>query len=176
MLTSSPMEGVQLLKGDILVVAALDTMNFVHEFAEKLENEQDPVLFFHLGVAGGRQEICVEKFAFNEASFRSDERGYSPLSQPIVSTDAIGNCFETKLDLPAICACADSKEKIRISCDAGRFICNYIYYLSLRRCEKKPNFYSLFVHVPKFEAIEKSEQLLMVLNVLQLCRNQILTK
>ena len=60
--------------------------------------------------------------------------------------------------------------KVRQSDDAGRYLCNYLYYLSLRDRDagdkravaaghgRRRHTDSLFVHVPPFEHIEKEKQ------------------
>lgn len=45
-----------------------------------------------------------------------------------------------------------------ISDDAGRFVCNYVYYQSLRFAEEKGH-KSLFVHVPLFSRIDEETQM-----------------
>lgn len=42
--------------------------------------------------------------------------------------------------------------------DAGRFVCNYVYYHSLRFAEQKGH-KSLFVHVPLFSKIDEEKQM-----------------
>ncbi|KDO82369.1 hypothetical protein CISIN_1g030286mg [Citrus sinensis] len=48
-----------------------------------------------------------------------------------------------------------------ISDDAGRFVCNYVYYHSLRFAEQKGH-KSLFVHVPLFSTIDEDTQMQFV--------------
>ena len=43
---------------------------------------------------------------------------------------------------------------VTTSDDAGRFVCNYVYYHSLRFAEQKGQ-KSLFVHVPLFSSIDE---------------------
>ncbi|KAJ0431061.1 putative pyroglutamyl-peptidase I [Helianthus annuus] len=45
-----------------------------------------------------------------------------------------------------------------ISDDAGRFVCNYVYYHSLRFAERNGH-KSLFVHVPPFSRINEETQM-----------------
>ncbi|RRT75292.1 hypothetical protein B296_00023127, partial [Ensete ventricosum] len=49
----------------------------------------------------------------------------------------------------------------RTSLDAGRFVCNYVYYHSLWLAEQH-GFDSLFVHVPPFETIHRESQMRFV--------------
>lgn len=53
-----------------------------------------------------------------------------------------------------------------ISDDAGRFVCNYVYYHSLRFAEEKGH-KSLFVHVPLFSRIDEETQMSFVASLLE---------
>jgi pyroglutamyl-peptidase len=56
--------------------------------------------------------------------------------------------------------------------DAGRFVCNYVYYHSLRFAEQH-GIKSLFVHVPLFMTIDEEVQMHFVASLLELlaCTN-----
>lgn len=41
---------------------------------------------------------------------------------------------------------------------AGRFVCNYIYFLSQRQCAAHPGWHALFVHVPAFSVVAEPLQ------------------
>ncbi|ONK63143.1 uncharacterized protein A4U43_C07F11850 [Asparagus officinalis] len=51
--------------------------------------------------------------------------------------------------------------------DAGRFVCNYVYYHSLRFAEQN-GIKSLFVHVPLFVTIDEETQMQFVASLLEL--------
>lgn len=55
---------------------------------------------------------------------------------------------------------------VDISYNAGRFVCNYVYYHSLRFAEKKGQ-KSLFVHVPLFSVIDEDTQLQFVASLFE---------
>ena len=50
--------------------------------------------------------------------------------------------------------------------DAGRFVCNYVYYHSLKFAEKH-GIRSLFVHFPLFLAIDEEVQMQFVASLLE---------
>jgi pyrrolidone-carboxylate peptidase len=52
-------------------------------------------------------------------------------------------------------------DNVRISGDAGLFVCNYTYFCSLRQCQRmRPGrWHALFVHVPPFDKIASKQQL-----------------
>ncbi len=56
--------------------------------------------------------------------------------------------------------------EVTISNDAGRFVCNYVYYHSLRFAEQKGH-KTLFVHVPLFSRIEEETQMQFVASLLE---------
>ena len=55
--------------------------------------------------------------------------------------------------------------EVTTSDDAGRFVCNYVYYHSLRFAEQN-RIQSLFVHVPLFLTIEEETQMQFVASLL----------
>lgn len=55
---------------------------------------------------------------------------------------------------------------VAISNDAGRFVCNYVYYHSLRYAEQKGH-KSLFVHVPLFSRIDEDTQMQFAASLLE---------
>lgn len=46
-----------------------------------------------------------------------------------------------------------------MSQDAGRYVCNYCYFISLEEAAKRKHMFSLFVHVPPFSKVSKDVQL-----------------
>jgi len=55
---------------------------------------------------------------------------------------------------------------VTLSNDAGRFVCNYVYYHSLRLAEQRGS-RSLFVHVPPFSRIDEETQMNFVASLLE---------
>jgi pyroglutamyl-peptidase len=53
------------------------------------------------------------------------------------------------------------------SYDAGRFVCNYVYYHSLRQAQKN-GVKSIFVHVPLFMVINEERQLQFIAALLKI--------
>jgi pyroglutamyl-peptidase len=112
-------------------------------------------VYVHLGVNAQAVSIVLEQQAVNEATFRvPDTRGYQPHCQKIYDEDDFGHIRTCPLPLDRI-----SKETgIPVSLDAGKYICNYIYYRSLLSCgsstTKRPSS-SLFIHIPSFSTIPR---------------------
>lgn len=143
---------------------------FESAMAEQDNESSNPgrVIWLHLGVNSGATRFAIENQAVNEATFRCpDELGWKPQRIPIVSEDGgITRSRETSLPVNDI-AKALSKKGYDVvpSDDAGRFVCNYVYYHSLRFAEEHKT-KSLFVHVPLFSTINEDTQMQFVSTLL----------
>ncbi|XP_059656133.1 uncharacterized protein LOC132303075 [Cornus florida] len=125
-------------------------------------NEQ--IVWLHLGVNSGALKFAIERQAMNEATFRCpDELGWQPQQLPIVLADGgTSRTRETSCSTESILQFLKKKGyDVTISDDAGRFVCNYVYYHSLRFAEQKGH-KSLFVHVPLFSRIDEVTQMQFV--------------
>ncbi|KAL2903333.1 Pyrrolidone-carboxylate peptidase [Bienertia sinuspersici] len=131
--------------------------------------DNESVVWLHLGVNSGAQKFAIERQAFNEATFRCpDELGWQPQEVPIFDDDGeISNTRQTECSAEAILNFLKKKGfDVMISDDAGRFVCNYVYYHSLRFAESKGH-KSLFVHVPLFSKIDEETQMRFVTSLLE---------
>jgi pyroglutamyl-peptidase len=133
----------------------------------------------HIGLDQKGAAIKLEKRAVNDASFRTpDEDGRVLSNAPVDDSAPWGtNLFN---DLPLV----RLKERLErrpgfppivISEDAGRFLCNFAYYLSLASCGKfrrggvdrgRPAAHALFVHIPPFEQVGEEVQYRALLELL----------
>uniref|UniRef100_A0A6U9Q021 Pyrrolidone-carboxylate peptidase n=2 Tax=Picocystis salinarum TaxID=88271 RepID=A0A6U9Q021_9CHLO len=107
-----------------------------------------PVLV-HFGVDTTREQIHVERRAYNEADFRCpDNQGWQPKRQVI--DEQVGDVHQyISTTLPVeelVQACRKKGYHVHASDDAGRFVCNWTYFQSLRRTQNIG--YAIFVHVP----------------------------
>ncbi|KAJ3676044.1 hypothetical protein LUZ60_003456 [Juncus effusus] len=127
------------------------------------------VIWVHFGVNSGATRFAIEKQAINEANFRCpDELGWKPQRVPIVPSDgSISRIRTTNLPVKEIARELEKRgfADVAVSDDAGRFVCNYVYYHSLRFAEKK-GIKSLFVHVPLFATIGEETQMKFVKEIL----------
>ena len=110
-----------------------------------------PVALLHLGVAAGSTEIRLEGHAVNRiAADRPDIDGASPSDPRIDPHQPLDAALAPWLDLPSL---ADRLNRrglpAQISDDAGRYVCNALYFASLAAQSQavvpRP---CLFVHVP----------------------------
>ncbi|XP_068636748.1 uncharacterized protein [Aristolochia californica] len=119
------------------------------------------IIWLHFGANSGAMQFAIERQAANEATFRCpDELGWQPQQLPIFSED--GEISIKKLTTCCIDWITTVLKKggfdVVISDDADRFVCNYLYYHSLRFAEQKGH-KSLFVHVPLFSRIDEDTQM-----------------
>jgi pyroglutamyl-peptidase len=110
-------------------------------FAEK----PDIVLVF--GLAGRRREVCIEIRARNAVSVLfPDAGGHRPAHTVIKlgGPPALAGCAPFAQLAGAVRA---RKVPVRLSRDAGRYLCNYIYWRALERSPKGRPLVQ-FVHIP----------------------------
>uniref|UniRef100_A0A0D9X213 Pyrrolidone-carboxylate peptidase n=3 Tax=Oryzinae TaxID=1648021 RepID=A0A0D9X213_9ORYZ len=129
----------------------------------------------HFGVNSGATRFALENQAVNEATFRCpDELGWKPQCDcfmqrvPIVPSDgSISRTRETTLPITELTkSLRKTGYDVMPSDDAGRFVCNYVYYHSLRFAEQH-GIKSLFVHVPLFLTIDEEVQMHFVASLLE---------
>ncbi|XVF31506.1 hypothetical protein REPUB_Repub16aG0151800 [Reevesia pubescens] len=127
------------------------------------------IIWLHFGVNSGASRFAIEHQAVNEATFRCpDELGWKPQKVPIIPADGgISRVRENSLPVDEITkALAKKGYEVMTSDDAGRFVCNYVYYHSLRFAEQNGT-KSLFVHVPLFLTIDEETQMKFAASLLE---------
>ncbi|PVH38680.1 hypothetical protein PAHAL_5G325900 [Panicum hallii] len=131
------------------------------------ENPTEKII--HFGVSGGLPRFALENQAVNDTTFACpDELGWKPQSVPIVPSD--GNISRIRKTILPVNELVKMLRKIghdvMRSDDADRFVCNYVYYHSLRFAEEH-GIKSLFVHVPLFSTIDEAVQMHFVASLLE---------
>ncbi|GMG99798.1 hypothetical protein Nepgr_001638 [Nepenthes gracilis] len=132
-------------------------------------SSSDRIIWLHFGVNSGATRFAIEHQAVNEATFRCpDEMGWKPQKVPIIPADGgISRTRETSLPVREIVTALVKKGyEVIMSDDAGRFVCNYVYYQSLRFAEQN-GIKSLFVHVPLFLTLDEATQMEFVASLLE---------
>lgn len=127
------------------------------------------IIWVHFGVNSGATKFAIEKQAVNEATFRCpDEMGWKPQKVAIVPIDGpISQIKQTSLPVEDITkSLAKMGFEVMCSEDAGRFVCNYVYYHSLRFAEQN-GLKSLFAHVPLFLTIDEETQMQFAVSLLE---------
>ncbi|KYQ94206.1 hypothetical protein DLAC_04500 [Tieghemostelium lacteum] len=156
----------ELVNTQVLEVSGRGVTEYLKDVEDKYLINLDDIILLHLGVASQSQNIALERFGWNKANFRTpDERGWSPVDQDIQPNEKRVN-IETKLPLKTFVDNLSKRHKVFESEDPGRFICNYLYYLSLSKTLLKKDLHSLFVHIPPFEVIDKQSQLMFLVDLM----------
>lgn len=114
----------------------------------------NPDYLFLVGEAGSYQEITVERTAHNISNGK-DNDGMDRNNEPIIPNGK--DELLTKFDL--------SKLTYRISDNAGKYLCNYTYYLALSLAKDTK---VVFIHLPYIEnnLYELKEKLMDIINSL----------
>ncbi|KEP66607.1 UNVERIFIED_CONTAM: 'chromo' (CHRromatin Organization MOdifier) domain-containing protein [Hammondia hammondi] len=126
-------------------------------------------LALHLGLNQSATAFELEKVGVNEAHFCiPDQRGFLPVKQRI--SEAGPERLLTNLPLEEICSSLrDRGFPCETSSNAGRFVCNYMYYQSLLE-NLDSDADVLFVHVPPFSAVPYTWQVSFLLQLLDVIR------
>lgn len=118
--------------------------------------------YLHFGLAAGSSAIRLERTATNDKGIRthggeSDEQQMRPLDkdgpeqlQTELPVEDCGRELEKKLKVKGF------EINIELSDDAGNYICNAVYYRTLRAAEASDGNWehrSLFVHLPKMSEL-----------------------
>lgn len=123
-------------------------------------DEHQPLVLLHFGVATKAAAFRLERLAANDASFRMpDARGCQPRKQEIAPGRGLLTALRCGLPLESICEqLAGQGYNVEVSDNAGRFLCNYVYYRSTAAALAYGQWHSLFVHVPSFETVDEATQ------------------
>jgi len=107
---------------------------------------QQPDIVLMFGLAGRRRHVCIETRARNAVTVLfPDASGYRPQQGAIKR----GGPAARRGNAPFAAltgATRTAKSPARASRDAGRYLCNYLYWRALERTGRKP--LAQFVHIP----------------------------
>ncbi|KAF6039760.1 PGPEP1 [Bugula neritina] len=122
------------------------TYDAVQIIVPRLWEEYKPQLVVHVGVSHLAEELTIEKLAHNCGYKSLDVNGKTAPSQCYSKTGA--ECLHTTLDVDKLCKDINDSSCLAMalpSTDAGRYLCEYIYYASLSHSTSSV----MFIHVPK---------------------------
>jgi pyroglutamyl-peptidase len=157
----------------VMKVAVEDVLKHCSEF----DYSNSAHLILHLGVHSSASSMLLEKYGYNNMTFRViDEAGFQPENQCISSECPFDESLETDFDLDQIVD--KMREEGRFNCcvstDPGRYLCNYVYYQSLTRaqsCSGKK--FVLFLHVPPLHVMSLDEQIQFIARCVPLLAEQV---
>jgi pyroglutamyl-peptidase len=109
-----------------------------------------PAIALSLGMASTRSEVSIETTAFNEDNADlPDNAGIARRGSPIEAggADSLGTDFPREALLARL---RDAGFEANLSADAGRFVCNHLFYRAARALEAgfAPETRFAFVHIP----------------------------
>lgn len=155
-------DSMRVVYTEVIRVAALDSYYSVCNLHHSLSTRQQEYpeykqILIHLGVNDSAIDINLESVAKNIMRFNiPDMRGWQPPPGPI--NKDLPYEHELFCTLP-ISYLKDNihSTRVKISKDAGGYICNYTYYLSLLESlhSKIP---CIFIHIPSFSTVPKGIQ------------------
>jgi pyroglutamyl-peptidase len=142
--------------GDIVVRGVVLPVHHVAAAAEvsRLLDELDPRAVVHLGLAGGRARIALERVALNVMDYEEpDNAGYRAGGEPCV----VGGppAYFATLPLTEIVAAMVAEGiPAYVSNTAGTYLCNQTLYTTLHRLAGRPRALPVgFIHLPLLPAM-----------------------
>jgi pyroglutamyl-peptidase len=150
----------QLLGINKMAVVVVDIPH-CDEVLVSLGDPASDEIAIHLGVNAKATCVNVEQRAYNNMTFRvPDECGLQPCEEKINPRCELDSAMETNFPVGDIVAALQREgHNIVVSSDPGRFICNYMYYSSLKRYERVGlPLNALFIHLPPFDVLDYDSQ------------------
>jgi pyroglutamyl-peptidase len=120
----------------------------VEGLARHLHETIQPHVTIHFGLNQTAKGFRIERSAHNRASPRADASGGLPRDRIILAQGP--ERLDTSLPASALSAHLRQRGIPAVSsCSAGRYLCNFLYYLSLDRAARQASAPAvLFVHIP----------------------------
>ncbi|CAG9127605.1 unnamed protein product [Plutella xylostella] len=147
------------------------TYDNVDEYVPALWETYEPQLMIHVGVSSVATCITLEKQAHRKGYKRTDYCDQLPENHTCPAEGAIR--MHTRLDVERICEEFNDGDVMDTSAvtslDAGRYLCEYIYYTSLTH----DNTRTLFVHVPDMAIYPSDVTAKALEKIIELCLDQI---
>eukprot|EP00939_MAST-03C_sp_MAST-3C-sp1_P001199 g1199.t1 len=151
--------------------AALD----VDDLSKKIHREESRQgtgkhIWIHMGVHTGSKHLRLEKRAYNCADFRCpDVRGEILKNRAILSNRPSSSYIESDLALETLKRTLSKRESfpVMVSVDAGRYLCNYLFYRTLAFCSDMCAHKCLFLHIPPFHTVSLSDQTRFVIALIR---------
>ncbi|XP_072943088.1 pyroglutamyl-peptidase 1-like isoform X2 [Epargyreus clarus] len=147
------------------------TYDHVDELVPALWKTHTPILMLHAGVSYMAKELTLEMQAYKNGYKGKDFFDKCPADYTCPAGDAF--VLHTKLDVEKICK---NYNEVKVaetttvaSKDAGRYLCEYIYYTSL----SMDNMRTLFVHVPEIDVYPSERAARGLEHIVELCLQQI---
>lgn len=143
-------------------------------------NDHTPSITVHLhfGVHTGATTFNVEHCAYNNATFRvPDQRHHTPHNELIdKSRGILDEPLYTTLNVKQLVQQLQQQQyQAQESIDPGRFVCNYMYYVSLLQSKQHSDQHTLFCHCPPFDYQPPDTQVRFAYNLIKGIAEQLQT-
>ncbi|XP_046864284.1 pyroglutamyl-peptidase 1-like [Xenia sp. Carnegie-2017] len=158
-------------KGNLVIKEIPVSYDYVLAHVPELWRKYKPKLCIHVGVSSITEVVQLEKHAYNSNYSLPDINDEWPPNNECVKGGH--ECHQTNIDVAKVCQQLkknDNPCKVDTSSDAGRYLCEFIYYMSMNE-RLKPEFSSssvLFVHVPMLDKPYSKENLAKTLKLIAL--------
>jgi pyroglutamyl-peptidase len=136
--------------GDMKVIGKILLVDFQRSGDQIVQyfEEIQPDAVISLGLAAGRYKITPERIAINCNDGEEDNRGYKPVSEPIIE-DGPDGLFSSLPIQKIVDALKQRKYPAEISNTAGTYLCNHVMYRMLYHLRQKNlNIPAGFIHIP----------------------------
>ncbi|CAG9766302.1 unnamed protein product [Ceutorhynchus assimilis] len=140
----------------------------VEENVPLLWDLHNPKLVIHVGVSSVATEIQLETCANKTGYARTDIDDSCPAKgQAFCNESSNSECLKTNLNTQTICDRLNQHPQLKASTssDSGRYLWEFIYYVSLNQNNKN----TLFVHVPPLDQPFSKSQLANALEIIIKC-------
>jgi pyroglutamyl-peptidase len=138
--------------GELYALVLPTEWETVAGLTQHLHEKIQPHVTIHFGLSQSAKEFRIERSAHNRSSPRADAAGALPQSRVIFPRGP--QRLDTSLPASALAVHLNEQGiKAAPSRSAGRYLCNFLYYLSLNWAARQEGAASvLFVHMPPFAA------------------------
>ncbi|KAJ8947890.1 hypothetical protein NQ318_010036 [Aromia moschata] len=142
--------GCRIIKEEVPVM-----YDYVERNIPKLWETLKPVLAIHVGVSSSTSKLTIEKCAHRTGYRRCDFSGKPRRTGKAVCVGE--ECIYTGIEVDEICSILNRSERMKAcpSTNAGRYLCEFIFYTSLNIDSGR----TLFVHVPPLGEPYSAEEL-----------------
>nr|XP_053641447.1 pyroglutamyl-peptidase 1-like [Cherax quadricarinatus] len=138
------------LEEELGVKLVTETMKVEYNYVQKTIPQRwanlKPKLTVHVGVSGQAETLTLEQLAHNAGYNRQDNCGCMPGSGLCIPDG--DQVIHSGIRMDLISRNINKNTGLNLPCvkstDAGRFLCDFIYYLSLKEDRNR----SAFIHVP----------------------------
>lgn len=146
----------------------------VRQTFDTLIRTHDPQILLHFGVHRSATKIRIEQQAANCTGTKEDACGVCHETKTII--DSAPDTLTTTLPVHTMIETLNQSGPLaKLSTDAGSYLCNFLYFLSLTHCaQSNGSAQACFIHIPRLErdsapSLEELET--SALNILKMSLN-----